>query len=70
VPNKVCAHFKELGDYDYRPTREVADADERHGCPASVIDVDSRGYLPRPLYRRAQSVARPYMKHPFKPPVR
>jgi len=21
VPDEVCAHFKDLGDYDYRPTR-------------------------------------------------
>jgi hypothetical protein len=28
VPDEVCAHFKELGDYDYRPAREVADAAE------------------------------------------
>ena len=54
MPNKVCAHFKELGDYDYRPTREVADADESTAV-RSVIDVDSRGYLPRPLYRRLRA---------------
>ena len=28
VPDEVCAYFKDLGDYDYRPVREVADADE------------------------------------------
>jgi hypothetical protein len=28
VPDEVSAHFKDLGDYDYRPAREVADADE------------------------------------------
>jgi hypothetical protein len=30
VPDEVCAHFKDLGDYDYRPAREVADADENN----------------------------------------
>ena len=29
VPDEVCAHFKDLGDYDYRPARELADADEK-----------------------------------------
>ena len=28
VPDEFCAHFKDLGDYDYRPAREVAEADE------------------------------------------
>ena len=39
VPDEVCAHFKELGDYDYRPAREVADAAEGTAV-RSVIDVD------------------------------
>src|ERR1039457_6669309 len=39
VPDEVCAHFKELGDYDYRPAREVADAAEATAV-RSVIDVD------------------------------
>lgn len=44
VSDEVCAHFKELGDYDYRPAREVADADE--GTAArSVIDVDILGHI-------------------------
>jgi hypothetical protein len=41
VPDKVCAHFKDLGDYDYRPAREVADADENTEV-RSVIDLDER----------------------------
>jgi len=41
VPDNVCAHFKDLGDYDYRPAREVADADENTEV-RSVIDVDER----------------------------
>ena len=39
VPDEACAHIKDLGDYDYRPAREVADADENTEV-RSVIDVD------------------------------
>ena len=39
VRDEVCAHFKDLGDYDYRPAREVADAAEGTAV-CSVIDVD------------------------------
>src|ERR1035437_4080736 len=44
VPDNVCAHFKDLGDYDYRPAREVADADENTEV-RSVIDVDILGHI-------------------------
>jgi Eco57I restriction-modification methylase/Putative RNA methylase family UPF0020 len=44
VPNEVCAHFKELGEYDYRPAREVADAAESTAV-RSVIDVDILGHI-------------------------
>ena len=44
VPDEVCAHFKDLGDYDYRPAREVADADENSEV-RSVIDVDILGHI-------------------------
>src|ERR1035437_1013942 len=44
VPDEVCAHFKDLGDYDYRPAREVADADENTEI-RSVIDVDILGHI-------------------------
>jgi hypothetical protein len=44
VPDEVCAHFKELGDYDYRPAREVADAAEATAV-RSVIDVDILGHI-------------------------
>src|ERR1035437_5998684 len=44
VPNEVCAYFKDLGDYDYRPAREVADADENTEV-RSVIDVDLLGQI-------------------------
>src|SRR5439155_4968915 len=44
VPDEVCAHFKELGDYDYRPAREVADEDEETEV-RSVIDVDILGHI-------------------------
>jgi hypothetical protein len=44
VPDVVCAHFKDLGDYDYRPMREVADADENTEV-RSVIDVDILSHI-------------------------
>src|ERR1017187_7494009 len=44
VPDEVCAHFKELGDYDYRPARELADAAEGTAV-RSVIDVDILGHI-------------------------
>jgi hypothetical protein len=39
VPDEVCAHFKDLGDYDYRPAREVAE-----GAPAFL---SASGATPR-----------------------
>ena len=44
VPDQVCGHFKDLGDYDYRPAREVADEDENTEV-RSVIDVDVLGHI-------------------------
>ncbi len=44
VSDDVCAHFKELGDYDYRPAREVADEDEDKEI-RSLIDVDILGHI-------------------------
>lgn len=44
VPDDVCAHFKELGDYDYRPARQVAD-EEQNTAVRSVIDVDILGHI-------------------------
>src|ERR1035438_4992777 len=44
VPDEVCANFKELGDYDYRPAREVADAAETIAV-RSVMDVDILGHI-------------------------
>ena len=44
VPDEVCAHFKDLGDCDYRPTREVAEGDEDAEV-RSVIDVDILGHI-------------------------
>ena len=44
VPNEVCESFRDLGDYDYRPAREVADADETKEI-LSVIDVDILGHI-------------------------
>jgi hypothetical protein len=47
VPDDVCAHFKDLGDYDYRPAREIADAAESTAV-RSVIDVDILGHISAP----------------------
>lgn len=44
VPDPVCAHFRELGDYDYRPARDVADEDE-DTVVRSIIDVDILGHI-------------------------
>lgn len=44
VPDDVCGHFRDLGDYDYRPAREVADEDENTEV-RSVIDVDILGHI-------------------------
>jgi hypothetical protein len=44
VPDEVCAHFKDLGDYDYRPAREVAEGDENTEVRL-VIDVDILGHI-------------------------
>jgi hypothetical protein len=42
VPDQVCGHFKDVGDYDYRPAREKADADESTVIRA-VIEMDILG---------------------------
>ena len=44
VPDDVCAHFKELGDYDFRPARDVAEEDETTEV-RSLIDVDILGHI-------------------------
>ena len=44
VPDQVCGHFKDLGDYDYRPARQVADEDENTEV-RSVIDGDILGRI-------------------------
>jgi len=44
VPNGVCAIFRDLAGYDYRPAREVAEAEET-GEIRSVIDVDILGHI-------------------------
>ncbi len=44
VPDAVCHHFRDLGDYDYRPpSQAVADADETRG--KQLIDVDILGHI-------------------------
>jgi hypothetical protein len=44
VPDEVCALFRDLAGYDYRPAREVAEAEES-GEIRSVIDVDILGHI-------------------------
>ena len=44
VPDDVCALFRDLADYDYRPARELVDADEAEEI-RSVIDVDILGHI-------------------------
>ncbi len=44
VPDDVCAFFRDLAEYDYRPAREVAEADETAEV-RSVIDVDILGHI-------------------------
>ena len=44
VPDAVCEHFRDLGDYDYRPPSEAAvDLDEP--ASKSLIDVDILGHI-------------------------
>ena len=70
VPDQVCAHFKDLGDYDYRPAREVADADETTAV-RSVIDVDILGHIFEQsitdLERLRQSLEQPGVCKPGEP---
>jgi hypothetical protein len=44
VPDDVCAHFQDLAEYDFRPAREVSEADESREIRA-VIDVDILGHI-------------------------
>jgi hypothetical protein len=44
VPDEVCAYFKDLGDYDYRPAREAASADENTEVRA-LVDVEILGHI-------------------------
>lgn len=44
VPDDVCALFRDLADYDFRPARAVADSDESQEI-RSVIDVDILGHI-------------------------
>jgi hypothetical protein len=48
VPDNVCAYFKDLGDYDYRPPREVAEGDEDTEV-RSAIDVGILGHITESL---------------------
>lgn len=44
VPDDVCALFRDLAAHDFRPAREVAEADETREI-RSVIDVDILGHI-------------------------
>ena len=44
VPDEVCVHFKELGDYEYRPAREIVDEDEDVDV-GQLVDVDILGHI-------------------------
>jgi SAM-dependent methyltransferase len=44
VPDRVCALFRDLAEYDYRPPREVADEEDSSQI-RSVIDVDILGHI-------------------------
>ena len=63
MPDEVCAHFKELGDYDYRPAREVADGAEGTAV-CSVVDVDNHLWPSNGLPLRAVECALQLPAHP------
>ena len=44
VPDDVCAHFRDLADYDFRSAREVAESGETNAI-RSLIDVDILGHI-------------------------
>ncbi|MDP1591895.1 MAG: N-6 DNA methylase, partial [Prosthecobacter sp.] len=44
VPDEVCALFRDLAEYDYRPAREMAEADDTQEI-RPVIDVDILGHI-------------------------
>lgn len=44
VPDDVCALFKDLADYDFRPAREVSESDETKEI-RPVVDVDILGHI-------------------------
>jgi methylase of polypeptide subunit release factors len=44
VPDDVCALFRDLGEYDFRPAREVAESEASREI-RSVIDVDILGHI-------------------------
>jgi len=46
VPDEVCVQFKDLGDYDYRPAREVAEGDENtEVCSLRRVSVNCMAIL-------------------------
>jgi methylase of polypeptide subunit release factors len=44
VPDDLCALFKELADYDFRPAREIIESDESQEI-RPVVDVDILGHI-------------------------
>jgi hypothetical protein len=45
VPDEVCAHFKELGEYEYRPARDVAEEEDDDTEIRQIIDVEILGHI-------------------------
>lgn len=45
VPDDVCACFRDLAEYDYRPAREAADLGDESAEIRPVIDVDILGHI-------------------------
>lgn len=44
VPDAVCSHFFDLGEYEYRPATEV-NADDEVSGPSGLIDVEILGHI-------------------------
>ena len=43
VPDAICRHFKDLGDYEYRPASYLADVEQE--AAGTIIDVDILGHI-------------------------
>ncbi|MBR9804230.1 N-6 DNA methylase, partial [bacterium] len=44
IPDQICLHFRDLGDYDYRPANDaLVEGDFKQGC--ELIDVEILGHI-------------------------